>query len=74
MLCPQEGKFNIVLYQVYLNLHFAPTGNSLECYVCTTQNGNTEKCLRTIRTCEPGEDYCLTTIAWGSKFLLALFI
>ena len=42
-------------------------GDSLECYVCTTQNGNTEKCLRTIRTCEPGEDYCLTTIAWGSK-------
>jgi hypothetical protein len=43
-------------------------GDSLECYVCTTQNGNTEKCLRTIRTCEPGEDYCLTTIAWGSKY------
>lgn len=49
--------------------------------MCTTQNGNTEKCLRTIRTCEPGEDYCLTTIAWGSKlsscsilhFLLFLF-
>ena len=36
--------------------------------MCTTQDGNTEKCLRTIKTCEPGEDYCLTTIAWGSKY------
>ncbi|XP_046442437.1 uncharacterized protein LOC124192913 [Daphnia pulex] len=56
-------KFLAAIFYFVLLLHF---GDSLECYVCTTQNGNTEKCLRTIRTCEPGEDYCLTTIAWGS--------
>ena len=44
------------------------SGCCLECYVCTTQEGNTEKCLRTIRTCEPEEDHCLTTISWGSMY------
>jgi len=51
---------------VYVLLFLFQFGSCLECYVCTAQNGNTEKCLRTIRTCEPEEDHCLTTIAWGS--------
>lgn len=38
----------------------------MECYVCANQTGNTEKCLNTIKTCEPGEDVCLTEIRWGS--------
>ncbi|XP_018800603.1 PREDICTED: uncharacterized protein LOC108976138 [Bactrocera latifrons] len=41
--------------------------NSLECYVCSNQTGNTEKCLNTIKTCEPGEDACGTEIRWGSQ-------
>ncbi|KYQ54491.1 hypothetical protein ALC60_06638 [Trachymyrmex zeteki] len=40
-------------------------GHALECYVCTDQEGNQEKCLNTIKTCEPGHDTCLTEIKWG---------
>ncbi|CAO1380064.1 unnamed protein product [Diamesa tonsa] len=38
----------------------------LECYVCTNQDDNSEKCLNTIKTCEPDEDVCKTEIRWGS--------
>uniref|UniRef100_A0A8D8ZMK0 Uncharacterized protein n=1 Tax=Cacopsylla melanoneura TaxID=428564 RepID=A0A8D8ZMK0_9HEMI len=38
----------------------------LECYVCTNQEANTEKCLKTIKTCDQEEDACLSTINWGS--------
>ncbi|KAK4875041.1 hypothetical protein RN001_011463 [Aquatica leii] len=40
--------------------------NCLECYVCDNQEENAEKCLNTIKTCEQGEDYCLSEISWGS--------
>ncbi|KYN40318.1 hypothetical protein ALC56_05263 [Trachymyrmex septentrionalis] len=43
-------------------------GHALECYVCTDQEGNQEKCLNTIKTCEPGQDTCLTEIKWGSNY------
>lgn len=39
----------------------------LECYVCSNQTGNTEKCLNTIKTCEPFENVCGTEIRWGSQ-------
>lgn len=38
----------------------------MECYVCSNQTDNTEKCLNTIKTCEPGEDVCLSEVRWGS--------
>ncbi|XP_025997166.1 phospholipase A2 inhibitor and Ly6/PLAUR domain-containing protein [Solenopsis invicta] len=41
-------------------------GHALECYVCTDQEGNRDKCLNTIKTCEQGQDVCLTEIKWGS--------
>ncbi|XP_046992442.1 uncharacterized protein LOC124604528 [Schistocerca americana] len=47
-------------------LLFVVYGESLECYVCTSQETNGEKCLNTIKTCEQGEDVCLTEIKWGS--------
>ena len=30
--------------------------SSLECYVCDNQDGNTEKCTKTIKTCEVEQD------------------
>lgn len=42
-------------------------GHGLECYVCTNQTDNQEKCLNTIKTCEMGEDVCMTEIRWGSQ-------
>ncbi|XP_076648732.1 UPAR/Ly6 domain-containing protein cold-like [Halictus rubicundus] len=41
-------------------------GHALECYVCNKQEGNTEKCLKSTKTCEQGQDTCLTEIRWGS--------
>lgn len=38
----------------------------LECYVCKNQENNTEKCVKTIKTCEYNQDVCLTEIRWGS--------
>ena len=40
-------------------------GSGLECYVCHDQDGNHGKCLKTIRTCEPEEDRCLSIIRWS---------
>lgn len=40
--------------------------HALECYVCKNQEDNEGKCLNTIKTCEQGEDACLTEIKWGS--------
>lgn len=40
--------------------------NCLECYVCENQEDNTEKCVKTIKTCEYNQDVCLTEIKWGS--------
>ncbi len=40
--------------------------NALECYVCHNQDGNTDKCLRTIRTCEHEHDRCLSIIRWST--------
>lgn len=39
--------------------------------MCTNQDDNSEKCLNTIKTCEPDEDVCKTEIRWG-KFVLNL--
>ena len=35
-----------------------PAVSTLECYVCDNQDGNTEKCTKTIKTCEYEEDRC----------------
>lgn len=46
-----------------INLNLA--ASALECYVCANQSDNTQKCLNTIKTCEPDEDVCKTEIRWG---------
>lgn len=48
-------------------------GYSMECYVCENQDDNTGKCLKTIKTCDPDEDMCLSEIKWGSKLNQVLF-
>lgn len=52
----------LMLFAVCIN-----TCQALECYVCTNQTDNQEKCLNTIKTCEMGEDVCMTRIRWGSQ-------
>ncbi|CAG9585618.1 unnamed protein product [Danaus chrysippus] len=38
----------------------------LECYVCENQEDNSEKCVKSIKTCDFNQDVCLTEIKWGS--------
>lgn len=49
------------------HFHFSSPGSALECYVCSNQTDNTQKCLNTVQVCEAGEDVCLTEIRWGSQ-------
>jgi len=51
---------------IFLGLIYITNSHALECYVCSNQTDNTEKCLNTIKTCEPGEDVCLSEVRWGS--------
>jgi lymphocyte antigen 6 complex locus protein D/E/F/G6/H len=38
--------------------------NALECYVCEQQEGNDDKCVKTVRMCQRHEDTCATLILW----------
>ncbi|KAG4074780.1 hypothetical protein HA402_006419 [Bradysia odoriphaga] len=57
---------NYILYFFVVSLLWS-TCSALECYVCSNQTDNAEKCLNTIKTCEQGEDVCLSEIRWGSQ-------
>jgi hypothetical protein len=43
---------------------FISGGFSLECYVCEQQEGNDDKCIKTVRMCQRYEDTCATLILW----------
>ncbi|KAJ8675653.1 hypothetical protein QAD02_011439 [Eretmocerus hayati] len=51
---------------ILLGATILSTANALECYVCKNQEGNVEKCLNTVKTCEFDQDTCLTEYSWGS--------
>lgn len=38
----------------------------LECYVCSSQPDNKNKCAETVKTCDLAQDQCLTEVRWGS--------
>lgn len=40
-------------------------GLCLECYACTRQDGNKDKCVKTTKQCEEHQDICISTIEWG---------
>jgi hypothetical protein len=37
----------------------------LECYSCTNQDSNREKCIKTSKQCEQFQDSCVSYIRWG---------
>jgi len=41
------------------------TVSSLDCYVCKNQEDNKGKCVKTVKTCDIGQDRCLTEVRWG---------
>lgn len=67
-IIPSFSSFSlfVILYDIFI------AGHALECYVCTDQEGNRDKCLNTIKTCEQGQDSCLTEIKWGSKYIVCI--
>ena len=52
------------LFAIFISTIHDSSG--LECYVCHDQEHNREKCIRTVRTCEPEEDRCMSEVKWGS--------
>ncbi|XP_015517302.1 UPAR/Ly6 domain-containing protein cold [Neodiprion pinetum] len=55
-----------IIIGALLALFALSQSNALECYVCQNQEGNIEKCLNTIKTCEQEQDVCFSEIKWGS--------
>jgi len=49
-----------------LILIYIQSVESLQCYVCDKQDGNTDKCLSTIKTCQYEEQRCLSEIRWST--------
>jgi lymphocyte antigen 6 complex protein len=41
------------------------TASALECYSCTNQDSNREKCIKTSKQCEQDKDACVSYIRWG---------
>jgi len=46
-------------------LSFVSTGFALECYTCTQQDSNKDKCIKTTKQCEQYQDACVAEIRWA---------
>lgn len=40
-------------------------GLALECYSCTNQDSNREKCVKTSKQCEQYQDSCMSYVRWA---------
>ena len=40
---------------------------ALECYSCSNQDGNKDKCVKTSKQCEQNQDACTSYIRWASE-------
>ncbi|XP_067931678.1 UPAR/Ly6 domain-containing protein cold-like [Watersipora subatra] len=55
------NKLIIVLVSIVPYLNFVE-GN--QCYVCTAQEQNDDKCIKTVNTCLPSQSACMTKVEW----------
>ncbi|CAF1536464.1 unnamed protein product [Rotaria sordida] len=55
---------NFIYVSFFLILNFLSVTNGLECYVCEQQEGNDDKCVKTVRMCQRYEDTCATLILY----------
>ncbi|CAF3151049.1 unnamed protein product [Rotaria sp. Silwood2] len=55
---------NFIYIFFLLILSFLSVTNGLECYVCEQQEGNDDKCIKTVRMCQRYEDTCATLILY----------
>lgn len=58
--------FRSTLISILVIISLLEVVSTYECYVCTQQPDNNGKCIKTVRTCEVGENSCLTIVRWGS--------
>ena len=66
-------KISISLLSFYRSPPPSPAG--LECYACSNQDSNMDKCIKTTKQCEENQDTCLTHVKWGCKYgVFVLFI
>ncbi|KAK2142362.1 hypothetical protein LSH36_965g01089 [Paralvinella palmiformis] len=56
-------KISISLLSFYRSPPPSPAG--LECYACSNQDSNMDKCIKTTKQCEENQDTCLTHVKWG---------
>ncbi|CAF1231747.1 unnamed protein product [Rotaria sp. Silwood1] len=55
---------NFICISFLLIFNFLSVTNGLECYVCEQQEGNDDKCIKTVRMCQRYEDTCATLILY----------
>ena len=55
---------NLQILAILLSINFKVI-LGLECYVCHRQEDNKDKCVETVKTCDLGQDRCLTEVKWG---------
>jgi hypothetical protein len=53
------------LWRLAAHLTFVSTCVALECYTCTQQDNNKEKCIKTTKQCEQYQDACVSEIRWA---------
>ena len=46
--------------------------NGIECYVCTGQEHNDDKCIKTVNTCLQDQSVCMTRVEWRCKYIYYL--
>lgn len=42
--------------------------NSVECYVCTAQEQNDDKCIKTVNTCATDQSMCMSRVEFKCKY------
>jgi len=54
---------NLLFFLTFFS--FFSLGVALECYTCTQQDSNTDKCIKTTKQCEQYQDACVAEIRWA---------
>jgi len=55
----------IIKYAILIALSIS-LASTLECYSCSEQDRNDDKCGQNVEQCKQHQEYCLSTVKWGS--------
>lgn len=48
---------------------FLFSAHGIECYICTGQEHNDDKCIKTVNTCLEDQSVCMTRVEWRCEFI-----